>query len=353
MAKAKKIVSFDTMNRKEYIADTISAVMVAGILICVSRGLLSFPIEWIGNALSGGGWQFYLKTLLTAIISAVGLTLPLYIYGLLVDSPVKKVFKRSTDVPTIQKVLYGVLGTIAATSVAILCLKLSFTVMDFAKADGYIFTMNAPDMGSNPFENLFFILVYALVPAVLCEPFYRGVVMNKFSKDSYLLAVLIPAIIFAANHPNIPQMPYMLLVGIILGWIYLKTEDIIVPIVIHALVNGVISYLYVKAGSTENFTLSGKNILIIMGGTLFAAVIMALIMGIRIKKHSPDDKPFSVKESLKGLFGTFGIYVIAIIVIIQLGYLHIDNPTFEIGDEDEAQEEIIDEESGTNDEIQE
>ncbi len=353
MAKKKKIVSFDTMNRKEYIADTVSAVMVAGILICVSRGLLNFPIEWIGNALSGDGWQFYFKTLLTAIISAVGLTLPLYIYGLLVDSPVKKVFKRNDRTPPLQKVLYGVLGSIAAISVAILCLKLSFTIMDLAKAEGYIFTMNAPDVGSNAFQNFFFILVYALVPAVLCEPFYRGVVMNRLSKDSYLLAVLIPSIIFAANHPTIPQMPYMLLVGIILGWIYLKTEDIIVPIVIHALVNGVISYLYVKAGSAESFTLSGKNIFIIMGGTLLVAVGMAIIMGIRIKNRSPEDKPFSVKESLKGLFGTFGIYVLAIIVILQLGHLHIDNPTFEIGDEDQAQEEIVDEESGTNDEIQE
>ncbi len=353
MAKKKKIVSFDAMNRKEYIADTVSAVMVAGILICVSRGLLNFPIEWIGNALAGDGWQFYLKTLLTAIISAVGLTLPLYIYGLLVDSPVKKVLQRNSETPAFQKVLYGILGSIAAISVAILCLKLSFMVMDIAKAEGYIFTMNAPDTGVNGWQNAFFILVYALVPAILCEPFYRGVVMNRLSKDSYLLAVLIPAIIFAANHPTIPQMPYMLLVGIILGWIYLKTEDVIVPIVIHALVNGVISYLYVKAGSAESFTLSGKNIFIIMGGALLAAVGMAIIMGIRIKKHSPEDKPFSVKESLKGLFGTFGIYVLAIIVILQLGHLHIDNPTFEIGDGDEIQEEIVDQESETNDEIQE
>jgi membrane protease YdiL (CAAX protease family) len=353
MAKTKKIVSFDTMNRKEYIADVISGVMVAGILVCVSRGLLSFPIGWIETAISGGGWQFYLRTLLTAVISAIGLKLPLYIYGLLVDSPVKQVFKRSSEVPTLQKVLYGILGSIAAISVAIICLKASFTVMDWARADGYIFTMNSPAVGNGPFENLFFILVYSLVPALICEPFYRGVVINRLSNDSYLLAVLIPAIIFAANHPNIPQMPYMLLVGIILGWIYLKTEDVIVPMVIHALVNGVISYLYVKAGSAESFTLSGQNIFIIMGITLLAAIIMAIILGVRIKKHTSDAKPFSVKESLKGLFGTFGVYVLAIIVIIQLGYLHIDNPTFEIGDGDEVQEEIVDEESGTNDEIQE
>ena len=94
MSKKEKIITFEQMNRKEYVSDTVTGVMVAGILICVLRGLTHFLIQWTGDLIPGGGWQFYIRTLLSAVISALSLAVPLWIYGLAVDSKLKKVLKH-------------------------------------------------------------------------------------------------------------------------------------------------------------------------------------------------------------------------------------------------------------------
>ena len=328
--KKEKIVSFESINRKEYIVDTVTGIMVAGILICVLRGATHFIIQWICDVLCGDGWQFYARTLCSALVSALSLSLPVFIYGLAVDSKLKTVFAKKSSVPVAQKALFGALGAAASVAAALVFLKASFFAMDVASLSGYEFTVAVPDIGATAVENAFYVIVYALVPALVCEPLYRGVIMNRLSKDSYLLAVLIPAVIFAANHPTIPQIPYMLAVGVVLGWTYLKTEDIRISILIHALTNAVIAYLYVKAGSVEAFTLDEISGVFLVGLILIFAGVMVIFAFSRLRHPEQESKPFSIKESLRGLFGTFGIYVLIIVVMFQLGAWHIDNTTFEI-----------------------
>lgn len=78
------------------------------------------------------------------------------------------------------------------------------------------------------------------------ELVFRGailrVLLTLFSKRLHWVAILISALIFGAVHGNVPQFVHATLIGLILGWMYYRTDSIIPGVVFHW-INNTVAYV--------------------------------------------------------------------------------------------------------------
>jgi membrane protease YdiL (CAAX protease family) len=88
-------------------------------------------------------------------------------------------------------------------------------------------------------ENLWLLLFFvALLPAFSEELFFRGVlVLGALKSKKALLGLFLSTVIFALVHFNWVLLPYYFLIGLYLGVIALKTKSLLVPFVVHFLIN--------------------------------------------------------------------------------------------------------------------
>ena len=98
------------------------------------------------------------------------------------------------------------------------------------------------------------LLIMGLLPAIGEELFFRGLIQRFFNTlfKNVPWAIVATALAFAAFHGSIYNFLPVAIGGIILGFVYFKTGNMLYNIILHFLINGiqvVISYL--QHGATE------------------------------------------------------------------------------------------------------
>jgi len=88
------------------------------------------------------------------------------------------------------------------------------------------------------------------------------------------LAITISALLFALIHANPAQMPHAFLIGILLGWLYYRTDSV-VPGVVYHWVNNSIAYIIYNLYPNPSLTLAD-----LFGSqrTIAAAVLFSLFI---------------------------------------------------------------------------
>ena len=84
------------------------------------------------------------------------------------------------------------------------------------------------------------LFVIALLPAVGEELVFRGVLLSKIrlASNSEHYGVIVSAILFATIHLQPTKLLPMIFLGLVLGYLYTKTKNIVYPIFFHFLFNG-------------------------------------------------------------------------------------------------------------------
>lgn len=125
---------------------------------------------------------------------------------------------------------FGVLGCMGVCMIANLLASLVLSF--FAQ-----FGIEAPEMpyffeptSGNILLN---VLIVAVLPALLEEMVFRGYILRLLRPYGDLLAIAVSAVLFALMHGNISQIPFALVVGVSLGWLYVRTDNIWLPIAVH------------------------------------------------------------------------------------------------------------------------
>jgi membrane protease YdiL (CAAX protease family) len=89
-----------------------------------------------------------------------------------------------------------------------------------------------------------FVKVSVIAPIVE-ELIFRGLILQGFRKNyNAFVAVLISALLFALFHLNPWQFPATFVIGLILGWIVVRTNSIILSIIGHS-INNTLVLLYI------------------------------------------------------------------------------------------------------------
>lgn len=81
--------------------------------------------------------------------------------------------------------------------------------------------------------NILYIVSTSVVPALIEEFVFRGIVMGSLRKYGDLFAIITSSILFAAMHGNIEQIPFAFILGLSFSYIDCKTNSLIPSILIH------------------------------------------------------------------------------------------------------------------------
>lgn len=82
------------------------------------------------------------------------------------------------------------------------------------------------------------LIAVGIVGPIFEELLFRGLIFGELRKISKVhVAILIQALIFGVYHMNVVQGSYAFLIGILLGFIYYRSNSIITSIIIHITIN--------------------------------------------------------------------------------------------------------------------
>lgn len=140
---------------------------------------------------------------------------------------------------------------------------------------------------------LFFTI--AVIPAFVEEFLFRGLVLSNLLPYGRTTAILISAFLFGLMHMNIEQFFYATAAGVVLGWIYVKTQSIWPSVLLH-FCNNFRSVLQIAI--TERLSEQTANVVLyaIEGALLVAAVISALYLFLRERDDRADLRRTGVFE---------------------------------------------------------
>ena len=148
------------------------------------------------------------------------------------------------------------------------------------------------DYGENPNGILGFLISFistAIVPALVEEFACRGLILGSLKKYGEGFAIIASSAIFGLIHGNFEQIPFAFLIGIILGFITVKSGSIWLALIIHSFNNAVsVVMSYITKGMTDDLQVIIYNIY------LMVALIIG-ILGIVILSRR-DENGFSVKN---------------------------------------------------------
>ncbi|GAA0530654.1 CPBP family intramembrane glutamic endopeptidase [Chitinophaga japonensis] len=135
------------------------------------------------------------------------------------------------------------------------------------------------------------LLLIAVLPAIAEELFFRGVLQRLFTQMVKLpwLAVLITSILFSAIHMQLLGFVPRLLLGFLLGSIYLLSGNLWLSIAGHFLVNGIqvmAVYLYQVKVITEDPAKTGTTSWYI--GLISLLVTLSLLWVLRKRAKLPE-----------------------------------------------------------------
>lgn len=102
------------------------------------------------------------------------------------------------------------------------------------------------------------IIIIAIVPAICEEMFFRGVILRGMTAifRSHASAIIVSAIFFSMLHLDIEGFLPRVAMGIILGFIYIKTNNLIYSMLFHAANNAMVIVSLSMSEATVSETLS-------------------------------------------------------------------------------------------------
>jgi membrane protease YdiL (CAAX protease family) len=121
------------------------------------------------------------------------------------------------------------------------------------------------------------------------ELVFRGAILRELLKwkENPWIGIVISAMLFSLVHMNPVQMPHAFLIGILLGWLYYRTDSIIPGVVWHW-VNNTIAYVVYNLTNTDETLLeffgSQQRVLMAVGFSLMIFLPALYQLNLRLSK---------------------------------------------------------------------
>jgi membrane protease YdiL (CAAX protease family) len=306
-----------------YIAGHVGIAMIFYILLAAFITLpvvlmysaMGFPVSLNFNTMRVYGTQLMLQVVsLTTTVVKLGIP-ALFLWGSLRHyAKVSPIF----SVPRFRILRFALPITLAGSVLGAFGAELLQRGMT---ALGYYVAIPSYSIPDEPFEFILSMVLLTVIPAVLEEVLFRGLVMQGLRCFGDGIALAASSVLFALAHFNLIQGANALLMGLIIGYFVLRTGSIWVGVVLHFAVN-VLSFFETLLFRT---VLMGQSELV---GNLVALVLLlagfaAFILFIR-KENTAFSIPLlknSTLSSSKRLalcFGSTGM-VLAFILFVFFG----------------------------------
>ncbi len=148
------------------------------------------------------------------------------------------------------------------------------------------------DYGDNPKGFLGFVLSFiaiAIVPALVEEFACRGIVLGLLRKYGDGFAIITSSIVFGVMHGNFDQIPFAVMVGLILGYIYVKTNSIWISVAVHC-ANNAISVIFTYLDNSLSTNIQNLLYLVYLILGLLATIFgIYLLSKLALSKSSEEN----------------------------------------------------------------
>ena len=176
------------------------------------------------------------------------------------------------------------------------------------------------DFGENPdgfFGFLLSLIATAVVPPLVEEFACRGIILGALRKYGDGFGVLTSAILFGLMHGNFDQMPFAFMVGLVLGYIVVKTGSLWIAVAVHAANNFIsVAFEYLLAGlsqNSQNLTYSLYLMAALTAGVIGAALLTDKD-GFKFRKS---DTESSLKQKFKWFFTSPAIIIFTVLCVLE------------------------------------
>lgn len=259
--------------------------------------------------LQNQGMQQFLQILLSCLMFLVPFSIAAKCIGVSIDDTIK--FGKAKKGTFLPFVLFGV-GFCAFTNIA-----MSYSSAFF---DTFIKQEYNTPRTSTPSGIYGFILSFiatAIVPALVEEFACRGIILGLLRKFGDGFAIITSAIIFGVMHGNFDQIPFATVVGLILGYIYVKTESIWPCMLVHGINNAISVLLTYSVGIISVETQNAVYIMYLVIAMLLA-IFAVLLFSKKCDGNYSLERKSSILSEKQKYIAFFTSWLIIIFLISNL-----------------------------------
>lgn len=181
------------------------------------------------------------------IIIAVVITLPFYY---LIYRKRKQELQTFVSVRSLSAVSWPVLVVFALSVNVIIEILLTLASM-LPSFSGFFESYEALSVMFTGGSFIVSLIAIGVVGPIFEEILFRGLVFGELRKIMRVRpAILIQALLFGIYHMNVIQGSYAILIGLLLGFVYYRSNSMIAPTIVHIVINSssvILSYLVTPA----------------------------------------------------------------------------------------------------------
>lgn len=277
----------------------IGSLIVSGLVSTIFEGKLTEKsISW----------------LYTGIVSLISLLLP----TIFVNSYIESNSKVNEKTKNSGKILIMGFGLVIAIQ------YLEQFIIEKIGSNYEIFSSDLlVNTGDTIIDKILFFISIAVIPGIFEELFVRKAILNYGKQFGNYFTIIVSAIIFALLHMNLQQGIFAFLIGIVFGYIAVKTQNVKLTMILHILNNGFVALNSIFSANEVILNIMNYGSLIIAGIGLILFLI-TLLKNIKEFKNFQEEK---FKEEYKMIFRnyTFDIVIILFIIltIVTENYLRV------------------------------
>ncbi len=177
------------------------------------------------------------------------------------------------------------------------------------------------DMGENPQGILGFLLTFistAVVPPLVEEFACRGLILGSLRKFGDGFAIIVSSVIFGLMHGNFQQIPFAFLVGLILGYITVKSGSLWVAIAVHAF-NNFIKVFFDYLPQTLPDMAQNAMYIILLAILLILGIVSLIILrknGEEYKLEKSNTESTN-SQKIKWFFSSVTVIIFTVVSIIE------------------------------------
>jgi membrane protease YdiL (CAAX protease family) len=167
------------------------------------------------------------------------------------------------------------------------------------------------------------LLSVAVLPALLEEMVYRGYILRTLRPYGNVFAIVVSSMLFSLMHGNLRQVPFAFIVGLVLGFLYVLTDNIWMTITVHFANNSISLLMEYFGFSLSDNAIGYFNATIIYGLSLIGGLALIVLFTrykqeMRIRKM---DTHLTASKRAATLFATplFLMCVILYVVLLIMG----------------------------------
>jgi len=162
------------------------------------------------------------------------------------------------------------------------------------------------------------IIRASIIPAIFEELMFRGVILSSLRKYGDMFAILISSVLFALFHGNLAQMVSTFIGGLAYGFIAVKSNSLIIPMIVHFTNNFWSDLVIIISEETTDYIAD----LFFLGSSIIVLICGVIAIKYLLKNHRDifefNDNPtlLSFKQRLNIIVSSPAIIIFFVLAIL-------------------------------------